>query len=218
MNLQLFILKILNKKTLEDFVSAIDAKIGEIRKFFNQPAINIPIFIFPNQQSLHSFVIGSKGEDWLVGFGGAGSVKIIDPDMATNYNKTYQGILKCVVHEIVHIFTNLGYRKKSIVMSEGIAEYFAEQHNQGAIEAAAKNIYEIANDLFNAKSSVELGHVNYGYDLAYTVADYMLKKYDETKVQEYFASRDFEPFELLNIERNDFISNWANFVVKNYSF
>jgi hypothetical protein len=125
-------------------------------------------------------------------------------------------MLQCVVHEIVHIFTHLGYHKKSTVMSEGIAEYFAEQRNQSGIEAAVKNISEIANDLFNAKSSSELGRINYGYDLAYTVVDYMFKKYDEAKVQKYFTSRDFEPFELLNVQRDDFISGWIDFVLENY--
>ncbi len=212
--LSLYHNKNLKRETLRDITENIIKNYEKLRNFFNAPIISIPIFIFPDQKSFHLFVRGQECPEWLVGMGGRGGIKVIDPNVAEHCGRTYQDIMQVIIHEMVHVFTNL-YGWKIRPLSEGIALYFAEQcRSENVKNLVTKNNIN-PGKIFNAKDENEFADLG-GYTYSYTVIEFFIKTFGEAKLKEYFVSEEFAPFKLLGVEPDNFISSWEDWLLQTY--
>jgi hypothetical protein len=210
----------LKKEVIKDIVIAIKSKYTKLEKFFQVSNVDVTIFVFADQLSLHIFACGSVQPSWMVGFGGDKKIMILDPSTAEQVGKTYQDMIKTVVHELVHVFSWHNNCHKLAIMTEGIAEHFAERYNYEDIKHLARNINNLSDKTFklwlNAKTSEELGSRQGGYLAAYTIIEYIIRTYGAEKLKEYFFSKDVAPFENLNVEPSQFIEGWKNFLRETY--
>jgi hypothetical protein len=100
-------------------------------------------------------------------------------------------------------------------MSEGIAAYLSGQHRVESIKTGLCDANKKVCEIFEVNTSEEFANCG-GYIFSYTVIEYIIHVYGEAKLQEYFLSQDFAPFEILNVEPNQFIDGWKNFLRETY--
>jgi hypothetical protein len=209
----------LKQETLEDIISKVEEKYEKIKDFFAiEVIVPVSIFVFPNQLTLHLFEYNQEAANWIVGVGDEMGIRIINPDIAESVGRTYSSLIKTIIHELTHVLNHISLKGngQTKIMGEGIASYMAEQHHIGMIKKNLTNIDNIAEVLFNTDDSEEFSQ-NSGYAYSYTVIEYILNRYGENKLQEYFLSQVEEPFETLKVDRNKFIQDWKQYLHQIYS-
>jgi hypothetical protein len=209
---------LLKQETLDDIIKTVEDNYIRIKDFFNISIIvPIVIYVFSTQKEMHQFIAGKDMQNWVVGFGNKAGIKIVDPNLADKLGRTYNGIIQVVVHELTHVLNNLSAKVEwqIKVMREGIAAFMSNQHYIPGIKKWLNNLDLAAETLFNQDNSDDFAQ-NGGYQLSYTVIEYIIKKYGEEKLKEYFLSTEPAPFKILNIEPDDFINDWKNFLNETY--
>ncbi|MDR2338056.1 MAG: hypothetical protein LBE20_05360 [Deltaproteobacteria bacterium] len=205
----------LSPVVLDDIINELEELNLKLRSFFQRPKGIIFIFIFPDQETYHLFSFEKQMPRWFLGSGSYGEVKVIDPSFADKLGRTYEFMIQTVKHELVHVFTCFE-KNKATLFYEGVATYFAGQKFLPEINSWMSDTNKDLTKIFYTDyENAEFPKAG-GYIFSYTVIEYIIDKYGEDKLQEYFLSQDIEPYNILKVKKDDFISNWKEWLLKTY--
>jgi hypothetical protein len=210
-----------DKNSIGDIAGVLNDNFEKITSNYEADADEkrIQIYIYPDLTTFHEAIGWPDAEDWVVGTASGGdAVKMVSPNNA-DASHNYDQMLQVAVHEFTHIVIANIEKTTAIPrwLSEGIAEYEAEQMDENRKSAVrSKIIAESVPTLNEMKmsTSTEFGKMG-GYELSYTIVEYIVSEYGYEKL--ILLVRNPDDFTgAFGVSEADFETGWLGFINENY--
>ena len=145
-------------------------------------AINVAV-----KQGLFFFLQPDVTDDWVVGTSTQGTIRIVSPINSGKSNRTYDDILKVVVHEFTHITTSKIRDSQCSVLEEGIAQYEAGQTDNENVSLKDK----LPNSIEEMFSWNNINNSDKTYSIGISFVKFIIEKYGYDRFIEIYK-KDYQ--------------------------
>ena len=202
---------------LEEFIKDFEPGYAKISKDLNFDPDNIPgkikVNIYPDLDSFHSAIGHPEYPSWVIGYGSNGELSFVAPHLFQMSPKSL------FYHELTHYICD---RIKGSPMPEwlyqGIATYEMYTPEEAKVSIKPKVTSVVLSDKIptfeDLSTSDEFGNGT-GYELSYTIIQFLVEKYDMNKVLELIRNpNDIEG--AFKVPEKELESLWKQYLREHY--
>jgi hypothetical protein len=172
----------------------------------------VDVYIYSDLDTYHKAINQPDAPKWAVGNAdpSSGTIHMVNP--LNGDGRPYSDFMKVIIHEFTHVVViNMNSNIYSIPLwlSEGIATYEAKQYSGNEVKSISPKLG--ATPLKDLESDyINFGNKS-GYQISYSVVEYMIKNYGYDKVIDYIKYPD-QVEKILGVSKEELQKNWLDYV------